>query len=79
MQALIDFYNSPNGRKLINWGITTLGLLIQGGLIPLDIPIPGTGISSGVLLTILGARLPSVSPQGPSAVVPTVKGTGDKL
>lgn len=76
MTALIDFYNSPNGRKLVNWGITAFGLLLSGGVIPLDAPVPLLHVSLGTLLAILGARLPSVSVQGPSAIVPTVKGTG---
>jgi len=73
MQALLDFYNSPLGRKLVNWGVTAFGLLLQAGLIPLDYPIGP--FSLGQLLTIVGLRLPSHSVQGASAVSPSIKGT----
>lgn len=75
MQRIIDFYNSPTGRKIVNWGLMAFGLLLQGGLIPLDTAVPILHVSLGTLLALVGARLPSVSSQGPSAVVPSVKGT----
>lgn len=74
MQRLIDFYNSPLGRKLVNWGTMSVGLLLASGVIPLDMPIGP--FSLGQLLAFIGARMPSVSAQGPSAVVPTIAGTG---
>ncbi len=78
MQAIIDFYNSPLGRKIINWGVTSFGLLISGGIIPLDAAIPVLHISVGTLLTVVGLRLPSHSIQGPIEVAPSIKGTGEK-
>lgn len=73
MQKVLDFYNSPFGRKLVNWGTTAFGLAISSGLIPMDMPIGP--FSLGQILTVIGLRMPSVSVQGPAAVVPSVKGT----
>jgi hypothetical protein len=65
MDKLIGFYSSPLGRKLVNWGVTSLGALITSGVIPLDAPIPGLGVSVGWLVTLIGLRLPSHSVHGP--------------
>lgn len=61
-----DFYNSETGRKLVNWGTTTLGLLLTSGVLPMDMPIGP--LSLGQLITILGLRLPSTPPVKPGAL-----------
>lgn len=59
-KAIVSFYNSPTGRKVVNWGTTALGVLMSAGVIPLDMPIGPTSL--GTILTILGLRLPSQPP-----------------
>ncbi len=73
MEKLSGFYNSPTGRRLVNWGVTALGALMTSGVIPLDMPIGP--FSLGQLITILGLRLPSHGVQGPVEVAPSIKGT----
>lgn len=55
-----DFYNSPVGRKVVNWGTTALGALIATGVIPLEMPIGP--FTLGQIITVLGLRLPSTPP-----------------
>lgn len=66
MQKLKDFYNSENGRKLVNWGTTAIGLLLASGVVPMDMAIGP--FSLGQLITILGLRLPSTPPVKPGAL-----------
>ena len=68
-----EFYNSPTGRRVVNWGVTTVGVLLTSGVIPLDTPIGP--FSFGQLLTVLGLRMPSHSIKGPVEVAPSIKGT----
>ncbi len=69
-----SFYDSPLGRKLVNWGVTAVGVLLTSGTIPLDTPLV-LGLSLGQIITILGLRLPSHGVQGPVEVAPSIKGT----
>lgn len=61
-----DFYNSPFGRKFVNWGVTAFGLALQTGVIPLEMPIGP--LTLGQILTVLGLRLPSTPPVKPGAL-----------
>lgn len=66
IQKAKDFYNSETGRKVVNWGVTAFGALIQAGVIRLEMPIGP--FTLGYLITILGLRLPSTPPVKPGAL-----------
>lgn len=61
MQQVIAFLQSEQGRRLVVWISTALGLLIQGGVIPLDYAIPGLGITTGQAFVATGLSVAATS------------------
>lgn len=58
-----DWWNSESGRRWSKWGLSTLSILIAGGNLKLDAPVPILNVSLGTLLLILGLNIPSAPPQ----------------
>lgn len=58
-----DWWNSESGRRAVKWVLSTISILIAGGNLKLDAPVPFLNISFGTLLLILGLNIPSAPPQ----------------
>lgn len=54
---LIEFTKSETGRRMWTWALGALGLAAQGGLLPIDMPIPVLNVSLGQLLMFLGVSV----------------------
>jgi hypothetical protein len=61
MGNLIAWGMSEQGRRIIAWALAAIGALVQGGVLPLDMAIPGLGLSLGKLLELLGIGVATVS------------------
>lgn len=62
LSSLNDWWNSERGRRAVKWATSTVSLLIAGGNLKLDAPIPYLNVSFGTLLLILGLNIPSAPP-----------------
>lgn len=58
-----DWWNSERGRRTVKWLTSTISILIAGGNLKLDAPVPILNVSLGTLLLILGLNIPSAPPQ----------------
>lgn len=61
MNAVVAWFQSEQGRRVTAWCLAALGALVQGGVIPLDMAIPGIGVSVGQVLPLLGITVAATS------------------
>lgn len=62
LSGLSDWWNSERGRRTVKWATSTISILIAGGNLKLDAPVPYLNVSFGTLLLILGLNIPSTPP-----------------